>query len=144
MLPGLGQVYVGHYRRGFTHILVTGATIGVLSSNVPDSMKPLFALFLSFFWFYNIIDAARLASFYNEALLGMGPIDFQKEMLLPSRGGSLAAGAFLILVGFLLFLNTRFGLSLDWLKEWWPLAPIGFGVYLVYQGARERRKRGGD
>ncbi len=142
MMPGLGQVYVGHYRRGFTHILVIGSIIAILASNAGGPAEPLFGLFLAFFWLYNLIDAGRMAAFYNEALSGMAPLDLRKEMVLPPQGGSLATGIVLVIAGFILFLNTMFDVPLDWLRNWWPLAPIGFGVYLVYQGVRDRKSRG--
>jgi len=34
-------------------------------------------------------------------------------------------------------------MSLDWLRDWWPMAPVLFGGYLVAKGMRnERAKRG--
>ncbi|MBI1951174.1 MAG: hypothetical protein HYS34_07415 [Acidobacteria bacterium] len=50
-----------------------------------------------------------------------------------------SGGATLIAVGFILLLHTRFGVSLDWVDEWWPAAPMIFGAYLLVRAIQERR-----
>jgi hypothetical protein len=60
-------------------------------------------------------------------------------MVLPSRGGSIPAGITLVVVGGLVLLNRVSGLSLEWLRDWWPVAPIAFGAYLLAKGIQERR-----
>ncbi len=137
MMPGLGQVYVGYYQRGFVHLIVVAGIITLLVNvAVP---QPLFPLFMAFFWLYNIIDAARRASLYNEALAGRSSIDLPEDFKMPGLQGSIAGGAVLMLVGFILLLNTRFGVSLDWVEEWWPAAPILFGAFLLYRAIQDRR-----
>ncbi len=135
ILPGLGQAYVGHYQRGFLFAAIAGSTLAVLSGGEVKGAEPLFSIFLTFFWFFNIIDAVRLATFYNEAMAGG---ELPRDILLPTRGGALAGGVVLIAIGFLLFLHTMFGMPLDWLSSWWPVAPIGFGIWLVYRAVRDR------
>ena len=60
--PGLGQVYVGFYTRGFTHAITVGAIMALLVSGAVRRFEPLFVFFLVFFWLYNIIDAGRRAA----------------------------------------------------------------------------------
>src|SRR2546427_1032765 len=62
MMPGLGQVYVGYYQRGFVHAAVVATLVTILASGTLDRLNPLLALFLSLFWLYNIIYTARPAS----------------------------------------------------------------------------------
>jgi hypothetical protein len=153
LLPGLGQVYVGYYVRGFINIVVIASTIMLLSNGARVALDggdiqgqltvaPLIGLFMAFYWLYNMIDAWRIASFYNEALLGASAGDLKREMTLPSGGGSLIGGIFLVAVGLMLFLNTMFDMPLGWIRDWWPLAPIGFGVYLIVQAVKDRRRKG--
>jgi len=139
-MPGLGQVYVGYYQRGFIHILVVGSTISFLSSGVPSGLEPLFGLFLAFFWLYNIIDAGRRAVFYNHVLEGGEPTQLPQDFTAPGIRGSMMAGGVLIVAGFVLLLNTKFGVSLEWLGEWWPLLPVAFGAYLFYKAVQDRLK----
>ena len=137
MMPGLGQVYVGYYQRGFVHVLVI-AGILTLIVNEPVPL-PLFPMVMAFFWLYNIIDAARRATFYNEALAGRSSIDLPQDFKMPGLQGTFAGGFVLIVGGFILLLNTRFGVSLDWVEEWWPAAPILFGAFLLYRAIQDRR-----
>ena len=129
-MPGLGQVYVGYYQRGFVHALVVGSLIALLASNI-GPLTPLAALFLAFFWLYNIVDAGRRALLYNEALAGRTGIDLPEDFKAPAIGGSIPGGLAIIAVGGVLLSNTLFGYSLDWIRDWWPAALIMFGVYLV-------------
>ncbi len=41
-------------------------------------------------------------------------------------------------MGFILLANTRFGITLDWIEEWWPVAPILVGAYLLPKALQER------
>jgi hypothetical protein len=139
LMPGLGQVYVGYYQRGFVHIIVVASTIALLASGQLGALIPLLALFLSFFWLYNIIDAARHAAFYNETLAGRPAVELPPDYKIPGLHGSLLGGAILIAIGFILLLNTRFGVSLAWVEDWWPVAPMLVGAYLLVRAIQERR-----
>ena len=41
-------------------------------------------------------------------------------------------------MGLILLANTRFGVSLDWIEDWWPVAIIAFGGYLAYRAVQEK------
>ena len=138
-MPGLGQIYVGYYYRGFAHIVVAASVIAILANEAVPELIPLFGLFLAFFWLYNIIDAGRRASLYNMALQGTDPMTLPEDFHLPARG-SVAGGVVMIAAGVLLLMHTRFGVSLAWLRDWWPLAPVLFGAWLVYRGMQNGTK----
>jgi len=139
MMPGLGQVYVGYYQRGFVHALVIASLISILSSGAVEGLNPLFSLFMAFFWLYNVIDAARRASLYNDAIAGNPTIELPQDFKTPGFRGSIFGGSALIAGGFILLLHTRFGISLDWVEQWWPVAPMIFGAYLLVRAIQERR-----
>lgn len=142
LMPGLGQVYVGYYPRGFVHISVAAGIISILAAShegPEPAYLPLLGMFLAFFWLYNVIDAARLASLYNRALDGGREPDLPDGFNLPSMGGSIVGGSVLIAAGFLLLLHTRWGVRLDWIADWWPVFPMLFGAYLVGKAIMERR-----
>jgi hypothetical protein len=140
IVPGLGQVYVGYYTQGFINILVVASLITILNREI-HGLEPLAGVFLPFFWLYNIVDAARKATMYNQALLGIGPGELPDE----SRGSmgreALVGGSALILMGLILFLHTRFGWSLDWLERWWPIALVLVGGYLVLLTYLDSKKK---
>lgn len=64
--------------------------------------------------------AGRRANLYNLALDGMEGIELPgMNMALPGLGGSIGGGVALTAVGVILLVNTRFGITLDWIEEWW-------------------------
>ncbi len=143
-MPGLGQIYVGYYQQGFTNILVVAGTITLLSNSGRwgvSPLEPLLGVFLAFYWLYNLVDAGRRASFYNQALAGMESKALPEDLRLPSGAGSLAGGIALVVLGLIVFSNTMFGWSLEWLEKWWPLAIVLGGAYLIYRAARDRQAK---
>ena len=137
LMPGLGQVYVGYYDLAFRNILVVCGLIAVVATMGHD-LGPVVALFLAFFWLHNIVDAGRRASFYNQALAGLRPMDLPDDGKAPQPMGSFAGGVLLVAVGVTLFLNTMFRVPLDWLAQWWPLALVGAGAWLIYADRRAK------
>jgi len=135
--PGLGQVYVGYYAQGFTNILVVISLIALLNIGVED-LQPAVGFFLAFYWLYNLVDAARRASFYNQALAGLDSTTLPDEMSLPDTKGSLLGGILLVAFGAIAFAHTQFGISAEWVRDWWPLALVGIGGYLIYRATGSR------
>ncbi len=144
LIPGLGQIYVGYYQRGFINPLVIGGLFSLLFSSTSKSQEPpffipLFIIFLIFFWLYNIIDAWRRAMLYNLALEGIENVQLPDDMSAPGFGGSIFGGAVLLLLGFVALMYTRFGMPIRVLQEWWPLAPIALGGYLIFRAYQDKR-----
>ena len=135
--PGLGQVYIGDYVRGFAHAAIVVSLISLLNVVNSDPVIALFAPFLAFFWLYNVIDAGRRAALYNTAVQG-GQTAFELPKDLPSKGGAMFAGIALLVIGVVALSNTVLGLSLEWVEDWWPLAPVAVGVILILRGMKDR------
>ena len=140
-LPGLGQVYVGYYQRGFINILVVVTTIFLLNQWELREFQPLLGPFLAFFWIYNMIDAARCAVAVNRGA-DAGVQTNLPELPAAVGGGSMFAGVLLIAIGALILGRTVLGISLDWLAEWWPLLLIIFGIRLVVTGRNRKAPPG--
>ena len=136
-MPGLGQVYVGYYQRGFLHAIVVAAVIFILNSGM-RGMEPLLGPLLAFFWLYNIIDAGRRAAHYNRAAAGEEAFEMPKDFSMPGIQGSIIGGLVLIAVGGIFLSHTVWDIPLDWVEDWWPLAPILFGVYLIGKAVVDR------
>jgi hypothetical protein len=139
-MPGVGQIYVGYYQQGFTNAIIVASLIALLSSNTVHGAEPLFGIFLAFYWLFNVVDAWRRATFYNNALAGIGPATLPEEFAVTSGRGTLAGGVALVLVGVVALSNTLFGLPLDWLEKWWPLALVAGGVWLAYPSIVKKTK----
>lgn len=138
LMPGLGQIYVGYYQQGFFNIVVIASLITMLVAVKSGALDTLLAVFMAFYWLYNIIDAIRRASLFNQVLAGREEIDLPDGFGLPGGGGSLVGGVALIVLGALLLMHTRFDHSLAWVEEWWPLGAIFLGVYLLYKHRQGR------
>ena len=139
LMPGLGQVYVGYYQQGFIYILIVSTIIALLNHGV-HSLEPLLAIFLGFFWLYNLVDAARKATSYNQMLSGIGTGQMPDGDVLPGARGSLVGGAVMIVVGGIALAHTRWGMRLDWIETWWPLALVLVGAYLLIQSYLSRKR----
>jgi len=138
VMPGLGQVYVGYYNLGFRNILVICGLIAILATGDLDDLEPVVGLFIAFYWLHNVVDAGRRASFYNQALAGLRPMDLPEDTKMPQPLGSFVGGVLLIAAGLLLFAHTMFRVPIDWLAQWWPLALVGAGAWLIYADRRSK------
>jgi hypothetical protein len=49
-----------------------------------------------------------------------------------------------MVLGGILLSNTVLGVSLEWVEDWWPIAPIVLGGYLFVRALQERRQAQGD
>lgn len=136
-MPGLGQIYVGYYQQGFINILVIASLIAILNAGA-GSLEPLVSIFVAFFWLYNVVDAGRRAALYNQALAGLSSGALPDEAKLSSGRGSLIAGIALVVFGSLFLAHTTLGYSLEWLEDWWPLAMVIVGAFLVAKDFKER------
>lgn len=137
-MPGLGQVYIGYYQRGFTHMLIVAGIIFVLNLNGTEMLQPMLGPFLAFFWLYNIIDAGRRAAFYNHATQGKGDFEMPSDFTMPGLQGSMILGVVVMVASGIFLSNTLFDVSLDWVEDWWPVAPLLFGAYLLVRGIIDR------
>jgi len=142
LMPGLGQVYTGYTRLGFVHAIVVAVVLAFLSGVAHGAVQPLLAVFLTFFWLYGVVDAARRAMLVNQALLGRLHMNLPEALGEPGFRGSLAGGVTLVAVGALLLSNTLFNVSLAWVEDWWPVALIGFGAFLAYRAIEDRKASG--
>ena len=46
LMPGLGQVFVGYYQRGFIHIIVVASLMALTTSGQTGALEPFFIFFL--------------------------------------------------------------------------------------------------
>lgn len=127
LMPGMGQIYVGFYTAGFITLMVVASIITLLNSSVSNDMEPFFGLFLSFFWVFNMFDAAKRARIYNEHLAGN-----EAEKPMPTDS-SLVGGIVLLLLGLVLTLTITFDLDLEFLEPIWPVVILLIGVYMIFR-----------
>lgn len=135
LFPGLGNVYNGLYLRGLIQFLIVGSIMGLLDK----AESPFFGMAMVFFWAFNILDAYRQAVLINHGYSqDLGLLD-QPDRPHPGQGG-LVAGVILTLIGIVAFLEEFINIDLEWLYNFWPLALVGIGLWLIIASVRERRK----
>ncbi|MCX6544660.1 MAG: hypothetical protein NTV05_09630 [Acidobacteria bacterium] len=141
VMPGLGQIYVGYYQQGITLVIIAGALVTLSTQNRSFGLHefmPLLVMSTMFTWLYSCVDAGRRASLYNQALSGLRPMDLPENQRTPEWHGSLVGGACLVVFGIVLFMHTIFGLPMEWVTRWWPLALVLVGAWLVYASIQSR------
>jgi hypothetical protein len=138
MLPGLGHAYVGYYKRGFIHFAIYGCAVSLHTSEQLDALAPLTFLFVPFFWVFTQIDAYRRAMLYNLTLDGVENAPLPDDFSSLGTGANMVGGVALTVIGLIALSNTQFGISLDWIENWWPVAPIALGAYLIFQSMKDK------
>ena len=137
LFPGLGNVYNGLYLRGLIQFLIVGSLMGLLDK----AESPFFGMAMVFFWAFNVLDAYRQAVLINHGYSqDLGLLD-QPDRPRPGQGG-LVAGVILTMIGIVAFIEEFINIDLEWLYEFWPLALVGIGLWLIIASVRERRKAG--
>lgn len=136
IIPGVGQIYIGYYVRGF----LTAAIFLILvmaSAEMDRDLGPALAMAALFLWIFNLIDAGRMAALYNHAAAGSNTLEMPKDLKLPRLGGSIMGGLILLAFGGIALSYTAFGYPLDWLERWWPAFPGALGLYLLLRGVMD-------
>jgi hypothetical protein len=137
LFPGMGNVYNGLYMRGLTFFLIIASLIAVAD----QTNNQLFGFGVAFFWLFNVLDAYRQATLINFGYAqDLGMTDLPKHPRA-SQGG-LMAGIILTLIGLIAFLDRFFIIDLEWLIDFWPVALMGIGLWLIVAAIRDRRKAG--
>jgi hypothetical protein len=80
-----------------------------------------------------------MAALYNHAAAGSNTIELPSDLKLPKLGGSIMGGVLILIAGGIALSNTAFGMSLDWLEQWWPVFPLALGAYLFVRGVMDAR-----
>ena len=129
--PGLGHLYLGLYQRGMMFFLAFAAAIWLADHGDVGILIP-------FVWFFNVIDAYRQAVAINQCYeTGAMP----EAVKLPTTHGSLGFGVFLLVLGIVLLYNQFYPLDLTFLVDWWPLALIAAGAYMLAKHFIEQKRQ---
>ena len=129
VLPGLGQVYNGHFSKAIFFFFAFTGSIYLAAEGHPLP----FALFLPFIIFSNMIDAYRCATLINAR--GTATVE-EDDVESPGWGIGLA------IVGLLLFLNNMGWLRLSALVPYWPILLIAAGIVLLRRSMQRKAGNG--
>ncbi len=136
LLPGLGNIYNGLYRRGFTFFLIYAGLLA-LAINVDDHERAFFIPCTVFFFFFNIFDAYRQATLINYGYAA-APAD-DKSVFDNLSNWGLIPGVALVVLGLYGLFRRYFDIDLSWVLDQWPYAIIAFGGWMIYQAIQQRQ-----
>ena len=141
----LRSVEYGEADRIVTFLTLEFGKVGMFAKGARRSrrrfggaLEPFLGIFIGFWWIFCMLDAHRRATLYNLALEGGRAPDLPRDLELPGMGGGMASGVTLVVIGVLLLLHTRFEMDLEWVEEWWPLALVLFGGWLIHKARRQK------
>jgi hypothetical protein len=124
-VPGLGAIYNGEYNKALIHIVVFGAIILGLSSDLGDGMTGILVFMLVAFVFYMAIDAMRVAKARQTGEALQDPFEAWSKHRPLGPIILISVGALFLLnnFGFFDFFRVR--------QLFWPLVLIGIGVLML-------------
>ena len=127
-IPGVGAIYNGQYAKGLVHAVVFGLLVSTVANSRNSGMAAFIGIMIAAWVFYMVFEAYHTA---RKRRYGAVVDEFAGQFEM--RGGKVPAGAIvLIVLGFILLLDTTDIISIDEFAKYWPLGLILFGVYLLY------------
>lgn len=135
-IPGLGNIYNGLYLRGFSFFLIHVVLFSLAVSSEGDGDTAFLVPCLVFFWFFNIFDAYRQASFINYGYASDTP-EIRNGRPLPS---GIVPGVILFGLGIYGILREYFRIDFSWVLDHWPLLLLLIGAGLIGQAVWAAQK----
>jgi TM2 domain-containing membrane protein YozV len=125
LVPGLGAIYNGEYNKALIHIVVFGAIILGLSSDLGDGMTGILVFMLVAFVFYMAIDSMRTAKARQTGQALQDPLELWSKHRPLGPIILIGVGALFLLnnFGFFDFFRVR--------QFFWPLVLIAVGVLML-------------
>jgi hypothetical protein len=124
-VPGLGAIYNGEYNKAIMHIVIFGAIILGISSDLGDGIRGILITMLVAFVFYMAIDAMRTVRAKQTGEVVADP--------WAPWGDQKAFGPFILIGLGALFLLNNFGVF-EYFRVrqiFWPVVLIGIGFLML-------------
>ena len=131
LIPGVGAIYNGQYVKGLIHVVVLGLLISIVSSDAAGGLEPVFGMLIGVWVFYMAFEAYDTA---RKRQMGVRVDEFSSLVPLHSARRRFPAGPVtLIALGALFLLNNLDILHFHQIIQYWPIALIGLGAYMLYE-----------
>lgn len=134
-IPGLGAVYNGEYVKALIQVVIFGALIAGLNSEMSGAYLAFFGVALGCFYFYMPIDAYHVAKARRQGApgtVGAPEAEPESEQFIAVQDRRPIGAIVLIAMG-VAFLLANFGLlPRDWFGKAWPIGLIALGVWLLW------------
>ena len=135
-IPGVGAIYNGQYAKGLIHVVVFGLLVSLAASSNAGGFEPLIGLLIAAWVFYMAFEAFHTA---RSRRSGAHAEEFSSLFDVRPTHGRFPAGAILLIVlGFILLLNTTDIIRMETLERYWPVGLIIVGLYMLYMRVTPR------
>jgi hypothetical protein len=127
-IPGVGAIYNGQYAKGLIHAIVFGVLVSIESGRHRDGIEALVGIMIAVWIFYMAFEAFHTA---RKRRYGLATDEFSSLLETRPSGGFPVGAILLILLGFILLLDTTGIVSVDLIARYWPALLIVFGVMML-------------
>jgi hypothetical protein len=136
LIPGVGAIYNGELFKAAVHILIFGRIISLSDAGNGGPAEGIFALMGVGFYFYMPFDAyytVKKRKLQAEGIDLETPIDRFHQQFGEIENKELWGGLVLVAVGVLFLAGSFEWLPMRQVLDYWPLALIVTGVWLVFR-----------
>jgi len=141
-IPGVGAIYNGQYAKGLIHVVVFGLLVSFAASYNAGGFEPLIGLLIAAWVFYMAFEAFHTARSRRN---GVNAEEFSSLFDVRPTHGRFPGGAILLIVlGFILLLNTTDIIRMETLERYWPVGLIVCGLYMLYMRVTPRHTAAPD
>ncbi len=128
--PGVGAICNGQYAKGLIHAVIFGLLISLVSNTHNSGMEGFLGIMIGVWVIYQAFEAYHTA---RKRRYGIAVEEFSSLFEVKHSHGKFPMSAvFLIVVGFVLLLDTTEIINMEQLERYWPLGLIGLGLYMLY------------
>ncbi len=137
-IPGVGAICNGQYSKGLIHAVIFGLLVSV-TARAHGPLEPLLGIMIAAWVFYMAFEAFHTAV---KRRRGVPVEEFSSLLELRGTNSRLPLGAvLLVVVGFILLMETTDIISMELFARYWPALLIALGIYLLYSRTHEPHPR---
>jgi len=129
-IPGVGAICNGQYAKGLIHAVIFGLLVSVEASTRHVPVNIICGIMIAAWVFYMAFEAFHTALRRRRGL----PVEEFSSIfeLRPSHNRMPLGAMLLVVVGFILLLQTTDIISMEVFSRYWPVGLIALGIYLLY------------
>ena len=145
LIPGVGAIYNGEFFKAALHIIIFGVLISIVDST--RGLEPLFGLMITGFYIYMPFEAyytTKKRRLETQGVQLETPIDRLREQFAGVENKELWGGVALVVLGALFLMDNFRFFQLRQIFEFWPVALIAIGVWLIWSKQEKGERKTPD
>jgi hypothetical protein len=129
-IPGVGAICNGQYAKGLIHAVIFGLLVSAAASSHVAPVNIICGIMIAAWVFYMAFESFHTALRRRRGL----PIEEFSSIfeVRPSHNRMPLGAILLVVVGFILLLQTTDIISMEVFARYWPVGLIALGIYLLY------------